>query len=228
MSAIGKINTRPKSVAGWLLRVHERLVRSAWPYQTVFLIVKSESQCIRLAGMNASFVRILWFYFLPMMLTLAVLEGWGLKRWARLYEASGASRPVTGVEVIGLEAMRILMTLAAMIVCAHLIKMFAETFRGRNTYRQTLTVVIYCFAPVCLARALLVFYPFNNWIIWAFGIVFALKILYHVLPRVLDPDPPHALGLFFSSALFVLLVTLLERFITLWWLGKALQPVSPI
>lgn len=215
--------TRPGAAWYFMLLVHQALAGLLWPYQTIFLAVRPEPNWNNIAQGTRSFTRIVCLFFVPMILTLAGMEGLGLKKWARWHDATGLGIPLTANQAAAWEAWRILMILAAMLASAYLVKIFAETFRSRNTYPQALTVVIYSFAPICFMRALLMFYPVNDWVLWAFGIVLALKTLYHGLPRILLPDPPHALGLFFSCSLGLLLVSLLERFITLWYLGKSLH-----
>lgn len=219
---------RPGPVWLLVLLLHEGLARLLWPYQTVFLMVRSEARWNGIVQSARGFGGTVCLFLAPMLLTLAGLEGWGLKRWARWYDVTGLSRPLTAGEALDLEALRCLMLLAAMLGCAQLLKVFAGTFRNRNTYQQALTVVVYSFAPICLMRAGLGFYPFNEWLLWAFGMVLALKVLYHGLPRILEPDSPQALGLFFSGALSLCLITLLERFITLCYLCKFCRPPALI
>jgi hypothetical protein len=49
---------------------------------------------------------------------------------------------------------------------------------------------------------------------WAIGIILSIAVLYHGVPRMMEPDPPHAFGLFFMSALLLALVTGLVRYAT--------------
>ncbi|HSY20439.1 MAG TPA: YIP1 family protein [Candidatus Acidoferrales bacterium] len=217
-------SVRPGPVwfAGWLL--YEGLTRLLWPYQTIFLVVTSESRWNGIVQSERTCGRTAGIFFVPMLLTLAGLEGLGLKKWVRWHDVAGLARPLTDNEAAGFEAVRCLMIVLAMLACAQLLKVFSGTFRNRNTHAQALTLVIYSFAPICLMRSLLVFYPFNDWVLWGIGVVLALKVLYHGLPRILEPDPPQALGLFFLGAFSLCLVTLLERFITLCYLCKACRP----
>jgi hypothetical protein len=71
-------SVRPGPVwfTGWLL--HEGLTRLLWPYQTIFLMVTSEARWNRIAQSGRSFGGTVCLFFLPMMLTLAWLEGLGL------------------------------------------------------------------------------------------------------------------------------------------------------
>jgi hypothetical protein len=57
--------------------------------------------------------------------------------------------------------------------------------------------------------------------IWAVGIILCAAVLYHGVPRVMEPDPPHAFGLFFMSSLLLALVSGLVRLVTISYLqGK--------
>jgi uncharacterized membrane protein YedE/YeeE len=61
----------------------------------------------------------------------------------------------------------------------------------------------------------------SPWVTWAIGVFLAAGILYKGLPRVMQPDPPHAFGLYLMSVLLLSLVTGLARFVTTWYLkGK--------
>jgi len=48
-------------------------------------------------------------------------------------------------------------------------------------------------------------------------------VLYQGVPRMMEPDPPHAFGLYLMSSLLLLFITGLARFVTAWYLqGKFL------
>ncbi|MEI9959988.1 MAG: hypothetical protein WDM76_02310 [Limisphaerales bacterium] len=61
---------------------------------------------------------------------------------------------------------------------------------------------------------------------WGIGIVLSVVILYHGVPLVMMPDPPHAFGLYLMSSLLLIMVTGLERFVTMWCLGGHWKPVE--
>jgi hypothetical protein len=44
-------------------------------------------------------------------------------------------------------------------------------------------------------------------------------VLYQGVPRVMLPDPPHAFGLYFVSAMLLAIVAGLARFVTAWYLA---------
>jgi hypothetical protein len=50
--------------------------------------------------------------------------------------------------------------------------------------------------------------------------------LYHGVPRMMEPDPPHAFGLFLMSSLLLLIVTGLLRFVTWWYLAGKLTKLQ--
>ena len=57
---------------------------------------------------------------------------------------------------------------------------------------------------------------------WAIGIVLSIAVLYHGVPRMMEPDPSHAFGLFLMSSLLLVLITGMVRFVTWWYLaGKS-------
>jgi hypothetical protein len=54
------------------------------------------------------------------------------------------------------------------------------------------------------------------------------KILYLGVPRVMEPDPPHALGLFMMSALLLAMTTAAERAISIGYLAGKYKPVAQV
>jgi hypothetical protein len=61
----------------------------------------------------------------------------------------------------------------------------------------------------------------SPWLTWGIGIALSSATLYHGLPRVMKPDPPHAFGLYLMSFLFLAIITGLACFLTAWYLqGK--------
>jgi hypothetical protein len=52
------------------------------------------------------------------------------------------------------------------------------------------------------------------WATWGVGALMTFAILYHGVPKVMLPDPPHAFGLYLTSTTFLLMVSGLIRFLT--------------
>jgi hypothetical protein len=159
-------------------------------------------------------------YLLPMMLLVAVTEGFGLVEW-------GA--PQAGIfhrihkfpvgDAVVFEAAHSLLTLLAIVVCGVLVKILGETFHGRYTYKQTFTLVIYGLSPMFLLRLLDAAPAIIPWATWGIGIALSIKILHQGIWFVMQPAPPNAFALYFMSSLLLVTTTGLERFVTAWYLA---------
>lgn len=194
--------------------------------KALFLIFKPLETWERIVLDQRSTVYLLIRYLLPMMVVAAVAEGFGLVEWGRAQTGFHRIRKFTVDEVVVYEALRSLLLLLAVVVCAALIKKFGETFRERHTYRQTFTLVIFGLSPLFLLRLLDAAPGIHPCITWAIGIMLCLEVVYQGVPRVMDPDPPNAIGLFFMSSLALGAITGLERFITYWYLSGHTKPID--
>jgi hypothetical protein len=165
-------------------------------------------------------------YLLPMMAIVGVTEGLSLAKWGRWQPGLGAIKIFSAREALIYETAEMLLMAIIILAGAHFIKALGDTFHVRHTYANTLTVVIYGLSPVFMLRLLDVFPNVNLWLPWAFGIMLTVKILYTGVPRIMLPDPPDAFGLYLMSALLLVMVTGLERFITVGSLGGNFKPVN--
>jgi hypothetical protein len=146
------------------------------------------------------------------------VEGWGLVSLGKWQSGVELLRRFTVGEAAIYETVQFLFTLVVVFVCAYLLKVVGETFRGRFTYTQTFTVVAYGLCPVFLLRLLDAFPRLSPWITWGIGITLSIWVLYHGLPRVMLPDPAHALGLYYVGSFLLFLTTGLERLLTALYL----------
>lgn len=96
-------------------------------------------------------------------------------------------------------------------LCAGIIKILSDTFHNRHTYGQCFTVAAYTLSPLWLFHLLDAIPPLNPWITFGVGMFFSVSTLYHAIPLVLKPDPPHAFGLFLVSMLLLIMVAGLAR-----------------
>lgn len=167
-------------------------------------------------------------YLLPMMLLVAGAEGFGMVNWGKPHALIHRIQKFTPGEAAVFEMARFVMMLIVVVVCAALIKTFADTFRGRNTFQQTLTLVVYGLSPLFLLRLLDAAPGVSPWITWAVGVVLCTEVLYQGVPRVLEPDPPNAFGLYFMSSVVLVATTGLERFITFWYLSGRMPSLNDI
>jgi len=163
-----------------------------------------------------------------MMLIAAGAEGFGIVTWGKPQTIIHRIQKYTVGEAILFEVARLLMMLVIVACCAILIKVFAETFGKRHSLRQTLTLVIYASSPLFLFRVLDMAPGLSPWVTWGFGIVCCTEVLYRGVPRIMEPDPPNAFGLYFMSSLVLVATTGLERFITAWYLQGRMRPIKEI
>lgn len=164
---------------------------------------------------------------LPMLLITAVVEGYGLVNWGKHPAMSyqGLRKfPVGQVAVY--EALLLVLLSGVLLVVAQVLRALGETFHSRHTFAQALTVVVHGLSPLFVLRLLDAFPLVNPWVSWSIGILLSMAILYQGLPRIMMPDPPHALGLYLTSCLVVLLATGLVRFLTAWYLAGRFPAVE--
>ena len=164
---------------------------------------------------------ILVIYLLPLIVLASAAEGYGLVHWGKWQGEVGRLKRFPVSEAVLVEAAQFLLSLVVVFVGANLIKSIGETFRGRHTYNQAFATVAYSLSPLYLCRLLDASAGLSPWVSWSIGIILSISVLYHGVPRMMEPDPAHAFGLFFMSALLLVLVTGLARFVTAAYLqGK--------
>ena len=163
---------------------------------------------------SRSMVSILAVYLLPLLLLVAVCEGYGLVHWGKWQGEILRLKKFSVGEAAVVEIGQFLLSLIVIFTGASIIKSIGETFRGRHTYNQAFTAVAYGLSPLFLLRLLDASSGVNPWVTWSIGILLSIAAIYHGVPRMMEPDPAHAIGLFFMSALVLILVTGLARFVT--------------
>jgi hypothetical protein len=164
---------------------------------------------------------ILAVYLLPLLLATSAMEGYGLVHWGKYQGDVSRLKTFSPGEVVLVEAVQVLLSLGVVFFGANLLKSIGETFHGRHSYTQAFTAVAYSLGPLFLLRFLDAFKDVSPWVAWAIGISLTIAVLYHGVPRVMMPDPSHAFGLYLISALLLLLISGLVRFVTAAYLqGK--------
>src|SRR5262245_54760380 len=162
---------------------------------------------------------ILMSYFVPFVVFVSFVEGYGLVRWGKPRGRIPHRLPFTVKEAVVYEVAMVVLSVLSVLIFARLIKALGETFHGRHSFRQSFTVAAYGMGPLVLFRIFDMLPGVSPWLTWAIGVVLAMGILYSGLPIVMRPDPPHALGLYLMSSLMLVLVTGLVRFVTAWYLA---------
>jgi hypothetical protein len=174
---------------------------------------------------------ILLVHLIPLLLITSFCEGYGLVRWGKprgqLQEVARLKTFTRG-EAVVFETTQFVLTLVVVFVGANMVKSIGETFHGRHTYTQAFGVVAYGLSPLFLLRLLDTFPGVPPWVPWAIGIALCTVALYHGVPRLMEPDPTHAFGLFLMSSLVLLLITGILRFLTWWYLAGRIPALDPI
>jgi hypothetical protein len=182
---------------------------------------------IALARRGMAFILVV--HLLPLLLITSACEGYGLIHWGK---ERGETQEVarlklfTRGEAVIFETGQVLLSLVVVFVGASMVKSIGETFHGRHTYTQAFSAVAYGLSPLFLLRVLDALPSIPPWVPWAIGILISMGALYHGVPRMMEPDPPHAFGLFLMSSLLLLIVTGLLRFVTWWYLAGKLTKLQ--
>ncbi|MGO8674855.1 MAG: Yip1 family protein [Limisphaerales bacterium] len=161
---------------------------------------------------------VLAFFLLPLVGFTSAVEGYGLVHWGKYRGEVPRIRSFPLPETAVFECAQVVLWLLIIFMTAKVLKSMCETFHGRHNYPQAFATVAYGLSPLFLFHLLDVFPAVSPWVTWALGICLSIAVLYQGVPRMMEPDPPHAFGLYLMTALTVLLATGLMRFVTAWYL----------
>jgi Yip1-like protein len=196
--------------------------------KALFLIFEPAAAWDRVVNARRSVGFLLLFYLLPMVLMVSAAEGFSLMKWGRPQWDSGQIKIFTAEETETYEVAQSLAMLAVVFICGQIARAFANASYRRHNFTQGFTVAACGLSPLFLLRLLDVFPAINPWLIWGVGIMLCVATLYNGIPRVMQPDPSQAFGLYFMCAVIFILVTGLERFVTVWYLAGRMPPLKEI
>lgn len=172
-----------------------------------FLIFEPSVAWERLAMRRRSFGFVFVTHLLPAMILATVAEGWGLMHWGKWQSHFQTLKVFTTRAVVTFEVAQFLLFLAMVLVSALVLLQISQTFQTRQTYRQAFTTVAYGFSPLFVAHVLNAAPMMNPWVAWIIGMLMVIWVLYQGIPRVMQPDPTHAFGLYLSTVLVMLLTS---------------------
>ncbi len=188
--------------------------------KALLLIFEPIATWERIWRAHRSLIFVLLLYLLPLLVLACAGEGYGLYHWGKWRDV-GSRRFYSAGEVVIFEAIQFLLYLGVVFIGAKLIKSIGETFHGRHTFTQAFVTVAYGLSPLFLLHLLNAVKDISPWLSWAIGIFLSMAVLYQGVPRMMEPDPSHAFGLYLMSSLLLFLTTGLTRFVTAWYLqGK--------
>ena len=158
-------------------------------------------------------VFLLCLFLLPLLSFTLAVEAYGIMRWGKEQGMLQQLNKVPQDVLVFYEVGQLALSLLVVLVGAKMIQTIGESFHGRTTYTQAFTVVAYSLGPLFLVRLLDAIPVMNAWVTWGIGITLTFAVFYNGLPRILKPDPAHALGLYFLSILVLVVITGLARFV---------------
>jgi hypothetical protein len=187
----------------------------------LLLLFKPAATWERIFRAQRSFFYILFVYLLPVMILSSFVEGYGLHRWGKWQGEVPHAKIWSVSELVVFEAGQLLATLVIIFANSAVVKSVCETFQPRHSFLQAFTVIAYGLFPLFLSRMLNAFSEITPWVSWLLGILLSIAVMYHGVPRVMQPDPAHAFGLYMSTALLLVLSTgLLELVVAFFLQGK--------
>ncbi|HSU54374.1 MAG TPA: Yip1 family protein [Candidatus Dormibacteraeota bacterium] len=190
--------------------------------KALLLIVAPSKQWEQIYRAQRSLLFVLVVFLLPLLIISSAAEGYGLMHWGKWQgPLAHAPKLFSLGETVVFEVIQFVLSLAVVLINAGLILSTGGTFHGRHTFAQGFTTIAYGLSPLFLFRLLNASSDVPSWAAWGVGILFSLAILYHGVPRIMQPDPAHAFGLYLITSLLVIFTTGLEQLITASYLqGK--------
>ena len=152
---------------------------------------------------------------LPLLLVVSAIEAYGLMTWGRERTISGKTRAIGTELLVRYELTQFIIALVLLFFGAWLLKLIAEGFHRRHSYKQSFITTAYAFGPLFGCRILNAIPGVYLWITWAIGITLVVAALYRGLPRIMKPDPSNALGLYIMASLVFILASGLGNFVAL-------------
>lgn len=183
-----------------------------------FLIFEPGVAWHRIAQARRGFAFILCLYLLPMIFLATAVEGWGLARWGKWQPKFQKFKEFSTHTVVTFETIQTVLLLLMVFVSALLLLKISQTFQGRRNYLEAFTIMAYGYSPLLLLRLLDAGPLVSPWATWVIGLMLTIWILYQGIPRVMQPDPTHAFGLYFSAVFVVALTSGMARLLTALYL----------
>ena len=182
--------------------------------KAILLLVRPGPTWDRIIEAKRSLLTIFFIFALPVLLLSAAGEGYGYFHWGKQRGDFGKPIKITRDGAILCSEVNALLGGVVIFTTAAVILAISRSLRGRQTYTQAFTLAAYALSPYFAARLLntLPFMP--PWVTWAIGATLAAATLYQGVPRVLQPDPPQTLGLYFMSVLTISFVTALAQIVS--------------
>ena len=155
-------------------------------------------------------------HLLPMMLLSLGFEAFALVRWGETRSLSGDITRVTIQAAQNYALAHFVFLLVVIFLGARILQKLAQSFHSAHTYSQCFITLAYSLSPLFLGRVLDGWYFVDTWVCWALGATLSVAVLYQGLPRIMQPDPSVALGIYIVSSVLILILAAAEHYLA--WL----------
>ena len=185
----------------------------------------------RVVSARRGVLSITLFFLLPLIAATSVGEGYGLVRFGKeqpTYKFTNQYTKLTPAQATAFELIQAAGSLAIIFACAYVVKSLCETFHVRHTYLQGFTSVAYGLSPMFLFRLLDMVPALYPWIPWVIGIALSVGALYIGIPRIMNPDPSHAFGLYVMSSVVLVAATGLLQIVTAGYLMGKIKALNGV
>jgi hypothetical protein len=179
-----------------------------------FLLFEPGATWDKIAQARRGFAYITIIQLLPLILLSTALETWGLSQHGKWQPRFQMYNGFSEQEVLTYGVIQFLLLFAMVFVTAILVFKISQTFQDRLSFLQAFTTVAYGFSPMLLVRFLDYGAMVHPAVTWLIGIGLTTWILYQGIPRVMQPDPTHAFGVYLSAMIVVILTSGLARLLT--------------
>jgi Yip1 domain len=178
--------------------------------KALLLIVAPASTWERIARSRRSIPFIFFLYLLPTIALSMVIEILGHNYLVRFFTDPDV-KPIPRELAIHWGVAELVAGLLVTVLFCLVVQLCARTFHNRNTATQCFTVAAFALGPFYLIHIFDAVPVLSQWITLGVGIALTLMTLYHAIPLVLKPDPPHAFGLFVMSCFVFIMLAGLAR-----------------
>jgi hypothetical protein len=189
--------------------------------KTLLLVLYPGATWDRIVLAKRGWLTISLFFLLPLWVLAGAAEGYGLVHWGKPSGEFSHLRYFSHSQALIFEIIQLVLMVVIVVLCARLIKAVGETFHGRHSFNQAFTVAAYGLGPFFVLRILDIFPSVSSlmyWATWIAAMFLCFGTLYHGIPRVMQPDPPQAFGLYVVSSVLLTIISGLVRFLTFWYL----------
>jgi hypothetical protein len=179
-----------------------------------FLLIEPGATWDKIAQARRGFAYITVIQLLPLILLSTALETLGLGLHGKWQERFQILKRFSESDVLTYGILQFFLSFAVVFVTALLVFKISQTFQDRLTFLQAFTTVAYGFSPMFLFRFLDYGASIHPAVTWLLGMGLTVWILYQGIPRVMQPDPTHAFGVYLSAMFVVILTSGLARLMT--------------